>query len=109
MEKVEPKPISLTKEVTSSYEHVHLLRVNGEIVGFIDDEKKIPSVVGAAAAMELKKLEKPSVKITKQDISDGKEIHICTQSLGAWYNGRIKTAVVVDTVPIPKLKYSKPE
>lgn len=88
-------------------DYLYLIRVNGEIVGFVEEESKGVQVIRSMAATEVKKLENTNHKITRQDFKDSKEIHISTQSLGAWYNGKIKKAFVIDMIRVANLSPSK--
>jgi hypothetical protein len=97
-----------TNAISILSDQIYLIRINGEIVGYVDDESKVSIIVNSLALAEIQKIEKPTTKILRQDLEENKEVHISTQSLGKMWNGKLKKIAIIDTVTAPKIKYNGP-
>lgn len=87
-------------------DQLYLIMRNGsQIIGYVDTYSKGIQIIKHLGDEEMKKLEKPSLKVMKQDFDDGKEIQICTQSLGKYWDGRIKKVTLFSIVPVSKTQY----
>ena len=78
----------------------HLIRINGNVIGFIDDEEKAILLVKTISNTELKKItSEDAAKIFTQELRGGREVHISVRISRVWY-GKNKKLVVVDTIPV---------
>jgi hypothetical protein len=97
----EPKKhITITDRLKVSFDHCYLIRQNGEMIGYCDDHSTALSILNRMASAEIKKREKPKVKVFRRELKDGLEIQICTQAMGLW-NGKIVKDLVLTALPIP--------
>ena len=108
MEKPEQVTV-ITDEVSTLLDCIHLIRINGAIIGFVNDESAAIPIINTLAETEIKRLQRPGLKILRQNFAEGKEVHICTQSLGTMWNGKLKKTVIIDMGSAPKLKYTGPQ
>jgi hypothetical protein len=104
---LDPSPVNIAKGVNVLPEHLYLVRNNGEVVGYVEDEAKGILIIGSLATLEMKKAERSSLKILKQEFNGGKEVHVCTQSLGRMWDGRLKKVAMIDIIPVAKIQLSK--
>lgn len=98
----------VTPEICSTFDDIYLIRINEEIIGFVNNETIAIPIINSIAATEIDRLQRPTLKILRQDFQGGKEVHICTQSLGKMWNGKIKRVLTIDMISTPKIKYNGP-
>ena len=99
------KEITLTPEVFLSFTYNYLIRVDGEIVGYADDEKNAMMILNSMVSDKIKKYEKPSIMVSRKDLKEGKEVQIYSQSLGKLWNGTARKISTIDFVPVAKASY----
>jgi len=92
--------ISLTPDVSMSFDLKYLIRKNGNIVGYLDTLEAALKVVNVIAASEVKRLEGKNKKVFRRDLKEGREVHICVQSLGTIYNSKLNKNSVIDILPV---------
>jgi len=85
-------------------EYSYVICINGKQIGFADDENSGISIVKSIATTEMKKIVRPATKVLSHEFHGGREIRICTRSIGTLWNGKIKTAILVNLVKVSKLK-----
>lgn len=100
MQSESKKNITITDRLKVSFDHCYLVKQNGELVGYCDDHQTALSILNRIANAEVKKREKPKVKVFRRELKDGMEIQICTQTVGLW-NGKIVKDLVLTAFPIP--------
>jgi hypothetical protein len=106
--KMEDK-IQITSNVFTTSDIKYLIRIDNEEFAFANDEKTALSIINSLAISEVKKLSGPNVKVFRQDLQNGKEIKICTQSLGVLMNGRVVRNILIDVIPVPRVFFELPK
>jgi hypothetical protein len=101
--------IKITPDVFTASIIKYLVRIDKQEFAFADDEKTALAIINSLANAEVKKLANPGVKVFRRDLNDGKEVQICTQSLGVLMNGRVSRNTVIDLIPVPKVFIILPE
>lgn len=100
---MEEDRIAITPNVFTTSSIKYLIRIDKEEFAFADDEKTALLIINSLAISEVKRLSGPGVKVFRQDLQDGKEVKICTQSLGLLVNGRVIRSTIIDVIPVPKV------
>lgn len=95
--------IKITSDVFTVSVIKYLIRIDKEEFAFADDEKSALAIINSLANAEVKKLANPAVKVFRRDLHDGKEVQICTQTLGVVMNGRVSRNTVIDVIAVPKV------
>lgn len=100
------KKEKITPEVFKTSETKFLVRQNGKVLHFADEEKAAISIINSIAKEEVKKLETSSTKVFSRNIGD-KEVAIYTQSIGILMNGSIVKAHIFDIIPVSRAIFEK--
>jgi hypothetical protein len=122
-EKIEPKEpkiatktilpkVSMNKITTEVYmtpEVSFLIRIDADFFGFADTEKDAIAIVNSLAIHEVKRFEKPGMKVFRRDIDEGREVQIYTQSVGLLYNSKPSKEMIIKIFKVPKSIFVRPE
>ena len=94
--------IKITSDVFTTNEIKHLIQIDGEVFAFADSEAIGLEIIKSVCTVEVKRYEKPDVKVFQRVLKDGKEVHICTQELGYVMNSGIKKKEIITLTPVPR-------
>jgi hypothetical protein len=100
------KKEKITPEVFKTSETKFLVRQNGKVLFFADEEKIAISTINSIAKEEVRKMETNSTKVFSRSIGD-KEVAIYTQSIGSVWNGAIVKAHIFDIIPVSRAIFEK--
>lgn len=100
---------AVTMDVFTTEEFLYLIREDKREFAFANDEKTAMAIINSLANAEVKKISNPTIKVFREDLKDGKEIKVRTQTLGILVNGRVCRHVTYDIIPVPRIFITLPE
>jgi hypothetical protein len=100
--KMADEKIKINSDVFTTSELKYLVRVDGKVFAFTDNEEDAVAIIASYATSEIKKLENPGVKVFSRELKDGKEVQIHTQNLGYVINGGLVKAHIIDMISVPR-------
>jgi hypothetical protein len=80
----------------------YIVRKNGDVVGYTDDEKIGIWAANQLASSELTEGMSGRIRF-RQNFNEGREIHICHRTQGRLWDGKLRKDIVIDVVPIDPL------
>ena len=92
--------IKITPEVRSDDCIQYLIRVDGEELAFVENEKDAILVVDSLAAEETRRLTGEWTKVYREDLQGGRKVVLSTQYLGRIVNGSITPFETIDMIPV---------
>lgn len=98
--------IKITNTVFTTSTIKYLIKIDGDTFAFADTEQDAKLIVASVAENEVKNYEKePSTKVLREVLRDGMKVHVCTQKVGALYNGSIQKRTILEITPVPMSIY----
>ena len=100
--------MKLTPEIEILDECVYLVKVDGVELSFVDTEEEAIAAIDSIAADEARRFSSEKVKITREDLEEGRRVKLYRQLMGVLYNSSIEVCMDITTVKVMKNKVLGP-
>lgn len=92
--------MKLTPEIETIEEYIYLIKVDGEELVFVQSDEEAIAAIDSIAAEEARRFSSDSVKITREDLKEGRHVKLYRQQLGYVYNSKIDVCMDVTMVRV---------